>query len=199
TGTSNPTRRRRETSREATASSCPLGLGTASIAMSNSATSTRAFVATPVPIATSGSDREQRTAGDLADVVGDAPWDVDSGHVDRVLELHGRVDLADQHAIAILEQVDGEDTPADRRGRAQRQVAQRCVDRAVACRGTARGVGDPMEGFPVDRADDLVADDERPDVAPRLVDVSLQVEDRMIGSAEQCLVFEERLSRVAVV
>ena len=93
---SKPARRSRETSNDAIASSWPLGLGTDSIAVSSSATSTLVPVTTPVPIAASGSDRDRHAADDLAHVVGNPAGDVHAGHVDGVLELHGRVDLAHQ-------------------------------------------------------------------------------------------------------
>ena len=54
-------------------------------------------------------------------------------------------------------------------------------------------------GLAIDRADDLLAHNERADVAARLVDMALQIEDRVLGPAEQRLVLEQRLGGVAVV
>jgi hypothetical protein len=75
--------------------------------------------ATPAPVATSTSDRNRRSACDLAYVIGDTSGDVDAGDVDRILELHGRVDLTDEQSIAILEQIDGEHSTSHRRSGVQ--------------------------------------------------------------------------------
>ena len=45
----------------------------------------------------------------------------------------------------------------------------------------------------------LVADDEGADVAPGLVDVLLDVEDRVVIRAQHLLVLQDRLGRLAVV
>ena len=61
--------------------------------------------------------RPVRRGATRRNVVGDASRNIDAGDVDRVLELHGGIDLADQEPVAILEQVDGKHTAARQRQR----------------------------------------------------------------------------------
>ena len=126
--------------------------------------------------------------------------DVHPGRGDAVAELHRVVDLVDQQAaLGVLEEVERQHAAAHgARGLLAQPVDLR-RDRAVARRAAAGRVGDPMIGPPVDRGDGLVADHEGPDVAARLVDVFLDVEDAVLVGAERLLVLQDRLGRVAVV
>ncbi len=79
------------------------------------------------------------------------------------------------------------------------ELAQLRRDRAVLSLAAARRVGDPVLGIAVDGADALVAHHKGADVALGLVYVLLDVEDRVVIGAQDLLVLEDRLGRIAVV
>src|SRR5437588_2359190 len=168
--------------------SSPLTLSTRSISVSNATPSTdgravaRCERATTVrgAVPISGLHSNEAAGADRDHEVGHARRDVDTGDIDAVAELHGRVDLADQEAAGVLEQIDRKRAAADRGRRATTQGVELVRHRTVSRGGSARRVRDPVIGVAVDGADRLVADDERADVARRLLAVLLQIEDRLL-------------------
>src|SRR5215217_1105821 len=134
---------------------------------------------------TDGGSHQNVTAGpfcltDRNDVVDDAGRNIDPGSVDAVAELHGVVDLVDQQTAVAFEEIDGDHPTADRFGGRLREPVQLISHRAVAGRGAASGVRDPVRRIPIDGADRLVADDEGADIASRFAHELLNVKRTVV-------------------
>ena len=133
-------------------------------------------------------------------IIDDFTGDIDAADRLGGVEFHRVVDLVDQEAaLGMLDHVDRQHPAADCLGGAQADLLQLGRHRADLAFAAAGGVGDPVLRLAVDGGQHPVADHDGADVAPGLVDVFLDVEDRMLHRAQRGLVLQDGLGGVAVV
>src|SRR5205814_10110465 len=108
-------------------------------------------------------------------VIHDAARDVNTCRLDAIAKLHRVVDLADEQAVRVFEQIDRQDAATNRPGCRPRQPVNLRRHRAIARLTAASRVRDPVWRFTIDGADRLVADHEAANVAGRLAHELLHV------------------------
>ena len=116
------------------------------------------------------------------------------------MKFHGVVDFIHQQPLlGMFHQIHSQHTSADRVGRSQAQVFDFGRERTDFTFTAAGGVGDPMLRFAVDGRDDPIADHRSADIAFGLLNIFLNVKDRMLGGTKRGFMFQDSLRRVAVV
>lgn len=103
---------------------------------------------------------------DVLHTVGDDRFsDRDAGGCFGVFELHCVVDLIDQVSLVRLKKIDRKQSTAERVACCSADRLESVIYRAIGGRTSSGGIGDPMLGCPVDRADTRPIYHKRTDIS----------------------------------